>query len=70
MGKPVYLSLSKLVVSKLVTYEIWKNHVEPKYGEKAKFCYIDTDNFLVCITTKHIYKRSWKKMFKQDLIKL
>ena len=58
MGKPVYLSLSKLVVSKLVTYEIWKDHVEPKYGEKAKFCYIDKDNFLVCITTKHIYKRS------------
>ena len=29
---------------------------KPKYGAKAKLCYMDTDNFIVCIKTDDIYK--------------
>ena len=44
MNKLVYLSLSILDISKKVMYELWCNHVKPKYGEKTKLHYMDTDN--------------------------
>ena len=30
--------------------------MKPKYGEKVKLCYVDTDSFTVYIKTDHIYK--------------
>ena len=32
------------------------DYVKPKYGEKAKLCYMDTDSFIVFIKTDDIYK--------------
>ena len=29
--------------------------MKPKYGKKQKFCYMDTNNFIVQIETKDIY---------------
>ena len=49
MNKPVYLGLSVWELSKIVVYEFWYGHVQPKYGEKAKLCYMDTDSFIVYI---------------------
>ena len=37
-------------------YEFWYDYVKPKYGEKAKLCYMDTDRFIVYIKTYYIYK--------------
>ena len=38
-------------------YEFQCDCVKPKYGEKAKSCYIDTDSLIVYIKKKHdIYK--------------
>ena len=37
-------------------YEFWYDYVKPKYCEKAKLCYIDTDSFIVYIKTDDIYK--------------
>ena len=31
-------------------------YVKPKYREKAKLCYMDTDSFIVFIKTEDIYK--------------
>ena len=56
MKKPVYLDLSVLALSKIVTYEIWYDYVKPKYGEKARLCDMDTDSFIVYTKTGDIYK--------------
>ena len=33
------------------------DYVKPKYGEKAKLRYMDTDSFIVHVKTDDIYKR-------------
>ena len=43
MNKPVYLGVSILEVSKKVMHEFLYGYVDPKYGEKAKLCYMDTE---------------------------
>ena len=37
-------------------YGFWYDYVKPRYGKKAKFCYMDTNNFIVYIKTDDIYK--------------
>ena len=37
-------------------HEFWCDYVKPKYGEKGKFFYMDTDSFIVYIKTWCIYK--------------
>ena len=37
-------------------YEFWHDYVEPRYDEKRKLCYIDTNSFIVYIKTDDIYK--------------
>ena len=39
-------------------YEFWYDYAKPKYGEKAKLCYMDTDSFIIYIKTDGIYKDS------------
>ena len=56
MIKPVDLRLSILELSKMLMYEFWYDYVKPKYGEKAKLCFMDTDSFIVYIKTNDIYK--------------
>ena len=56
MNKPVYLRLSILELSKVLMYEFWYDYVKPKYGKKAKFCYMDTDSFIVYTKADDIYK--------------
>ena len=56
MNKPIQLGLSILELSKVLMHEIWYDFVKPKYGEKVKLCYMDTDNFIIYIKTKDIYK--------------
>ena len=37
-------------------YEFWYDYVKPKYGEKAKLCYMDTANFIAHGKTDDIYE--------------
>ena len=41
--KPVYLGFSILEISKTLMYEFWYDYMKPKYKEKARLCYSDTD---------------------------
>ena len=56
MNEPVYLGLSILELSKILIHEFLYDDVKPKYGEKAKLCYMNTDSFIVYIKTDNMYK--------------
>ena len=56
MNKLVYLCFSILEISKLTMCEFWYDYMKPKYGEKAKLCYMDTDSFILHIRTEDFYK--------------
>ena len=55
-NKPVYLGLSILELSKIVKCLFWYDYVKPKYGEKAKLCYMDKENFMVYVENDDIYE--------------
>ena len=55
-NKPVYLGQSILDISKTLMYEFWYDYIKPKYGDKAKLCYMDTDSFFINIETEYFYK--------------
>ena len=55
MNKPVYLGQSILDLSKLVMYEFHYDYMVPKYEDKLKLCYMDTDSFVYEIKTDDFY---------------
>ena len=56
MNKPLYLGLSILDISKILMYEFWYDYMKPKYGNRVKLCYMDTDSFIMSIKTNDFYK--------------
>ena len=56
MNIPIYLGLSILDLSKTLMYEFCYDYTKPKYGENAKLCYMDTDNFIINIKTEDFHK--------------
>ena len=49
MNKPIYLGQAILDISKILIYEFWYDYIKPKYGDKARLCYMDTDSFIIYI---------------------
>ena len=56
MNQPIYLGISIFDLSKVVMFEFWYDHIKPKYGKKAKLCYMDTATFIMHIKTKDFYE--------------
>ena len=55
MNKFVYLGMSILDISKTLMYTFWYDYYNPKYKDRAKLFYTDTDSFIVNIITKEFF---------------
>ena len=55
MNKPIYLSQAILDIYKTLIYEFWYEYIKPKYKDKARLCYMDTDSFII-IKTEGFYE--------------
>ena len=56
INKPVYLGISILDIKKTLMYKFWYDYIKPKYQDRAKLCYMDTDNFVIHIETEDFYE--------------
>ena len=56
MNKPVYLGMCILDLSKIIMFDFHYNYIKPKYGDKAKLLFTDTDSYLYEIQTEDFYK--------------
>ena len=56
MTKPLHLGMSILDISKTLMYEFWYDYIGPKYGDKAKLCYADTNSFIINIKTEDFFE--------------
>ena len=48
--------MSILDISKTLLYEFRYDYIKPKYEDRAKLCYTDTDSFIIHIITEDFYK--------------
>ena len=46
-------------------YKFWYDYMKPKYGNKVKLCYMDTDSFIMNIKTNDFYIKT-KNLFVLD----
>ena len=56
MDKPVYLGMCILDLSKTLMFDFHYRYIKPKYGDRAKLLFTDTDSFLYEIQTEDFYK--------------
>ena len=68
MNKPVYLGMPVLDISKT----LWYDYIKPKFGDRAKLCYTDTDSFSIHIKTKDFFEdiaddiKKWVDTYRYD----
>ena len=56
MNNLIYLGLSILEISKTLMYEFWYDYMKPIYNDNVKWCYIDTDSFIMNMKINYFYK--------------
>ena len=58
VNKLLYLGMAILDISKIFMYKFWYDYIKPKYGDKAKLCYTDTDRFIIHIFIEDFFEDS------------
>ena len=56
MNKPIYIGQAVLDISKTLMYKFFYDYLKPKYGDKVKLCYMDTESFIFNVQTNDFYK--------------
>ena len=56
MNKPIYLGMSILDIRKMLMYNFWYDYFKPKYEDKAKLYYTDTDSFIIHIIAEDFFE--------------
>ena len=56
MNKPLYLGMPILDISKTLMYKFWYDYFKPKYEDRAKLSYTDTDSFIINIITENFFQ--------------
>ena len=54
-NKPVYLGMSILDISKTLMYKFRYDYIKPKYDDRSKLCYTDTDSFIIHVITEDFF---------------
>ena len=55
MTKTIYLGMSILDISKTLMHKSRYDYIKPKYGDRVKLGYVDTDSFAIYIETEDFY---------------
>ena len=56
MTKSLYLGMSILDITKTLMFKFWYDYINPKYGNKAKLCYTNTDSFIIHVITEDFFE--------------
>ena len=48
--------MSILDINKTLMFKFWYNYFKPKYGDRAKLCYTDTDSFFINIIPEDFFE--------------
>ena len=56
IDKPIAVWQVILGISKTLMYEFWCDYLKPKYQDRVKLCYMDTDSFILEIQTDDFFE--------------
>ena len=56
LNKPMIVGQAILDLSRILMYKFLYDYIKPKYGDKAKFLFTDTDSLMIKIETDDFYK--------------
>ena len=55
MTKLLYLVMSILDFCKILMYKFWYDYISPKFGDRAKLSYTDTNSFIIKIKSEDFF---------------